>query len=528
MTWFDDMVLNSEKVCFNGREESMAYEFKRLLAEFIESDGDLLGEVVRLEATERLAMRKSPELLKKLKEEEYPEDAEAKIWDSLYEIMMEASKREEKFIFIPPPDKDEFITLFSIYLAFGGATALTRALLEESSFTSFYYPYDTCRLPLENAGESPAIHVFSANWFLTCLPEFINKSERKFYLYLREEEPEAKKIELFLRYMTRTKTDLEINPTAPAIYPKDYVILDPKEDFEIFSGTPDGVRFFLFTATDFFSSLKTSHQKRLSASHRMEKLIFFPSKDVLFKGLLLKKGEKPEDKLAVEARGSEHQIPSHVLKYIPMWREDVLLGEHFQDYLSFFKSAPKINLGEVAEIKRGCVEKPKITLRGKHTHLLLRGRDLNDGIIDVASLKGIVFEDEDCPALKPGDIVISPEGIKIGEVPRSQEKILPLKELVIVRPHAYSPTLLRFFLTSEVGKSLLSEILFHPFFASDLPRLKGLPIPMFLDEKEMKEAEKALLQAEEEYRNACLRAKEEFLRKTRPLEEKLLGKRRRN
>ncbi len=514
------------------------YAFWRMLSPFVERDEHIFCEVIRMDATRKLIEREEPELLKKVN------DPSAK--EALYAYMKKAEKENETYLIRPlPGDADFFQKMFSVYMDAEDTVAFLNALFEILFFKSYYLPREVCQKAFEIAEEHETLHVFYPEVFLSCFPEQLRKlKEKRIRLYpgpLME-----KGVYAFFRYLSKGNPKVTI-PDEEEFSPGDLVImtsiftkaypgweLPRRKDFLPVLKSPDGVRFFIVFPRNFFTSAKLADLKRRLTTYRIEKLIFF-GKDLSLSNLgalVLTKEKAGDYRAEVILSRQRKEVSRSELEIITLWNPELLLADEREEILEFFQKTPKIPLGEVASIMEGCFLPELKELEDEaedYTHRLLVKEEITGKSkwVDIEKLPKVQLNEKiasKCPSLKPGDLVVNTSSyyLPVKEIPPTREKILPGKYVMVIRPRKYPSSLLRLFLSSEIGRALMISL--HIHFPSSTPlekRLMKLSVPK-LSPGTVKALAENLQKAEEERLRKIQEAEEKYRSQRKRLEREII------
>ncbi len=529
------------KTVFIEEEEMMVMDFTQKIKEFVERDEHIFCEVIRMDATRKLIEANEPELLEKVED--------PSVRDILYSYMKEAEKENQEYLMRRlPGDAELFQELFSIYTVAKDTPSFLERLFKEEVFRSYYLPQEVCHKALEEVEKAEKIHILNAELFIPCLLFWLRKlkgKEIRLYPGIRAE----KGVVLFLKYLTKdhpwaSVSEERVNPTEN-FSPGDLVLMAPisrrirlrmelpvKRFLRTIEEAPQGVHFFVVLPRNFFTSAAYLEDKKTLASYRVEKLIFFGSEPNLrdIVALVFTK-EKAEDYQAqVIDRRKTDIVSRRELETITTWSPEFLLSGDREKILKFFQKTSKVPLGEVAKIRRGYfLRRTEEVKEGEaYTHRLLSVGDIKEGIINPEELAKIKIDEESMKEyrpLKPGDIVISARGtvLKVAEIPPTEEKILPTDSVIVITPKKYPSALLRFFFSSEMGKSLLEVSRRSLRFLSLSPRdLEDLPVPKYPPKKAKALADK-IKNAEQERLRKIQEAEEEYRTRIKQIEKELFG-----
>ncbi len=500
-------------------------------------DEEILGEIIRVDATWKLIKREDPELLKKVNE---PSAKEA-----LYAYMKKAEKENREFILRRfPKDPNLFQKMFSIYMQIGDTVSFLKTLFNHPFLNTEFLEERVCRKAFEFSEGAERIHVFEAELFLSYLPEILGKlKDRKIWLH---PGPQATKgIKVFLRYLAKMYPGVEVAENekfspgdlvimAPFFWRKSRVIFSIIDVFNRIEKAPSNVRFVIVMFREILVKAETTKVRQAWIPYRLEKMYFFEGGryplDLAFLVLTNKEGE--DYKVEVMQEKDCRLVSRRELEVITLWNPEILLADDMEKVLGFFQKTPKIPLGKVASVRKGY----SLHLRElsddaeDYTHRVLRGSiSKKTGWVNPEKLTKVKLDEKMARKyrpLKPGDLVIDTFGwfnFSVREIPPTREKILPSEYVIVLRPRKYPSSLLRLFLTSEIGHALMEAIHISSLFLSLTPkRLRELPVPKLSPEvgktlsEKFRAAEQERLrkiqEAEEEYRTRIKEIKKQIIR----------------
>ncbi|GEM_PF-5350185 len=488
-------------------------EFLEKLRPFGDSLGNYLCEVVRMDATRRLLEREEPSLLKTAS---LPENA-----PRLFQFMKRASQEQRQFIFRHFPGEATFFQeVFSIFTKYPDASSFVKELLKWTFYPQNFLPEEACRRAFKEVSGKAPLHIVGAEKFLPCILEEMRFPGVRLH-------PSREDFSFFFKYILKDKPGVRVEGNYSPGSGDEILLslvggrlrLGIRLMGQLIRFLKAGVkRAVVVLPAKLLSSPSYALGKRELARFPVVKIIFLSGPGAI---LVAEKGNFKE--VYIESPEGQGKVPLSLLLDLPLWSPSLLFSPAREAARELFARIPSLRLGDVAEVWRGYFLRKR---KGGKGYKLVGVGNIEGGFLRVENLPEIGIEEgRGYEPLREGDLVIAARGtvFKVAEVPGTEEKILPSDSVIVIRPEDYPSCLLRFFFSTEIGRSLIEGIRRSGPLLNLSPRdLEEIPVP-YPGREKLRQLGEEYSRAEGQYLRIVERARREFEKMLREIEKEMFS-----